>query len=159
VEDRDDSAEDFTQANKAVYLTGYHVAEQNIALKLKILLNSPSNLRQIDEEKALGWVQKRLDIQLTDKQKEGVKTAIKQKVMVLTGGPGTGKTTIIKAILEIYRRLTTRIVMGAPTGRDAKNVEATGWEARPCIGYWNGAPGNGIQEGRRSSPGRRRGYH
>jgi exodeoxyribonuclease V alpha subunit len=131
VEDRDASAEDFTQANKAVYLTGYHVAEQNIALKLKILLNSPSNLRQIDEGKALEWVQKRLDIQLTEKQKEGVKTAIKQKVMVLTGGPGTGKTTIIKAILEIYRRLTTRIVMGAPTGRAAKRMfEATGWEAK-----------------------------
>ena len=122
---------DSKEGDKAVYLTGYHVAEQNIALRLKILLNSPSNLRQIDEGKALEWVQKRLDIQLTEKQKEGVKTAIKQKVMVLTGGPGTGKTTIIKAILEIYRRLTPRIVMGAPTGRAAKRMsEATGWEAK-----------------------------
>jgi exodeoxyribonuclease V alpha subunit len=100
-------------------------------LKLKFLLSSPSNLRQIDEDKALEWVQTRLDIQLTEKQKEGVKTAIKQKVMVLTGGPGTGKTTIIKAILEIYRRLTPKIVMGAPTGRAAKRMsEATGWEAK-----------------------------
>ena len=50
---------------------------------------------------------------------------------MLTGGPGTGKTTIIKAILEIYRRLTSRIVMGAPTGRAAKRMsEATGWEAK-----------------------------
>ena len=100
-------------------------------MKLKFLLSSPSNLRQIDEDKALEWVQTRLDIQLTEKQKEGVKTAIKQKVMVLTGGPGTGKTTIIKAILEIYRRLTPKIVMGAPTGRAAKRMsEATGWEAK-----------------------------
>ena len=131
LEDLNDLKDDFTPNNKAVYLTGYHVAEQNIALKLKILLNSPSNLRQIDEDKALEWVQSRLDIQLTEKQKEGVKTAIKQKVMVLTGGPGTGKTTIIKAILEIYRRLTPKIVMGAPTGRAAKRMsEATGWEAK-----------------------------
>ena len=131
LEDLNDLKEEFTPNNKGVYLTGYHVAEQNIALKLKILLNSPSNLRQIDEDKALEWVQKRLDIQLTEKQKEGVKTAIKQKVMVLTGGPGTGKTTIIKAILEIYQRLTPKIVMGAPTGRAAKRMsEATGWEAK-----------------------------
>jgi len=131
LEDLNDLKDDFTPNNKAVYLTGYHVAEQNIALKLKILLNSPSNLRQIDEDKALHWVQKRLDIQLTEKQKEGVKTAIKQKVMVLTGGPGTGKTTIIKAILEIYRRLTPKIVLGAPTGRAAKRMsEAAGWEAK-----------------------------
>jgi len=131
LEDLNDLKEEFTPNNKGVYLTGYHVAEQNIALKLKILLNSPSNLRQIDEDKALEWVQTRLDIQLTEKQKEGVKTAIKQKVMVLTGGPGTGKTTIIKAILEIYQRLTPKIVMGAPTGRAAKRMsEATGWEAK-----------------------------
>ena len=131
LEDLNDLKDEFTPNNKAVYLTGYHVAEQNIALNLKILLNSPSNLRQIDEDKALEWVQKRLDIQLTERQREGVKTAIKQKVMVLTGGPGTGKTTIIKAILEIYRRLTSKIVMGAPTGRAAKRMsEATGWEAK-----------------------------
>jgi exodeoxyribonuclease V alpha subunit len=131
IEDLNGSKAEFMPNNKAVYLTGYHVAEQNIALKLKTLLNGPSNLRRIDEEKALGWVQKRLDIQLTERQKEGVKTATKQKVMVLTGGPGTGKTTIIKAILEIYRRLTNKIIMGAPTGRAAKRMsEATGWEAK-----------------------------
>jgi exodeoxyribonuclease V alpha subunit len=131
LEDLNDIKEEFTPNNKAVYLAGFYVAEQTIALRLKMLLNSPSNLRPIDKDKALEWVQKRLDIQLTEKQKEGVKTAVKQKVMVLTGGPGTGKTTIIKAILEIFRRLTPRIVMGAPTGRAAKRMsEATGWEAK-----------------------------
>ncbi len=78
-----------------------------------------------------GVNQKRLAIQLTEKQMEGVKTAVTKKVMVLTGGPGTGKTTIIKAILEIFRRLTHRIIMGAPTGRAAKRMsETTGWEAK-----------------------------
>ncbi len=131
LEDLNGPKADLTSNNKAVYLTGYHVAEQNIALKLKMLLNSPTNLRQIDEDKALEWVQTRLEIQLTERQREGVRTAIKRKVMVLTGGPGTGKTTIIKAILEIYRRLTPRVVMGAPTGRAAKRMsETTGWEAK-----------------------------
>jgi exodeoxyribonuclease V alpha subunit len=131
LEDLNDPKGDFIPNNKAVYLTGYHVAEQNIALRLKNLLSAPSNLRKIDEDKALEWVQKQLEIQLTERQKEGGKTATKQKVMVLTGGPGTGKTTIIKAILEIHRRLTPRIIMGAPTGRAAKRMsEATGWEAK-----------------------------
>jgi exodeoxyribonuclease V alpha subunit len=148
LEDLNDLKGNFTPNNKAVYLTGYHVAEQNIALKLKTLLSGPSNLRQIDEGKALEWVQKRLDIQLTEKQIEGVKTAIKQKVMVLTGGPGTGKTTIIKAILEIYRRLTSKIIMGAPTGRAAKRMsEATGWEAKTLHRVLEWSPkGMGFQK-------------
>ena len=131
LEDLNEAKADFIANNKAVYLTGYHVAEQGIAQRIKTLLSTPSNLRRIDEDKALEWVQKRLEIQLTERQKEGVKTATRQKVMVLTGGPGTGKTTIIKAILEIYRRLTPKIIMGAPTGRAAKRMsEATGWEAK-----------------------------
>ncbi|MCJ7493792.1 MAG: ATP-dependent RecD-like DNA helicase, partial [Deltaproteobacteria bacterium] len=131
LEDLNEPKSNFIANNKAVYLTGYHVAEHGIAQRIKTLLSAPSNLRQIDQDKALEWVQKRLEIQLTERQKEGVKTATRQKVMVLTGGPGTGKTTIIKAILEIYRRLTQKIIMGAPTGRAAKRMsEATGWEAK-----------------------------
>jgi len=67
LEDLNDPRADFTPNNKAVYLTGYHVAEQNIALKLKTLLGAPSNLRRIDEDKALEWVQNKIEIQLTDK--------------------------------------------------------------------------------------------
>jgi exodeoxyribonuclease V alpha subunit len=60
-----------------------------------------------------------------------VKTAVQKKVMVLTGGPGTGKTTIIRAILEIFRQITRKILLAAPTGRAAKRMfEATGWEAK-----------------------------
>jgi exodeoxyribonuclease V alpha subunit len=131
MEDLNDPAGEFVPNHKAVYLAAFHAAENGIAQNLKILLNSSANLRRIDEERALEWVQKRLDIVLSPQQREGVRTAIQQKVMVLTGGPGTGKTTIIKAILQIYRRLTDRIVMGAPTGRAAKRMsEAAGWEAK-----------------------------
>ncbi len=133
LEDLNDSKTDFVPNNKAVYLSGYHLAEKSIAQNLRALLGTPSNLRRIEEDKAVDWVQKRLAIQLSEKQMWGVKVAVTKKVMVLTGGPGTGtgKTTIIKAILEIFRRLTNRIVMGAPTGRAAKRMsETTGWEAK-----------------------------
>ena len=130
-EDLNTAGEDLKPNNKAVYLAGYHAAETGIARIIKALLGSASAIRPIDAGKALEWVQKRLEIQLAEKQLEAVKTAIQKKVMVLTGGPGTGKTTIIKAVLEIFRQITPKIVMGAPTGRAAKRMsEATGWEAK-----------------------------
>jgi exodeoxyribonuclease V alpha subunit len=131
VEDINQFEEEFRPNDKAVYLTAFHIAEKGIALKLKALLTHPQGVRPLDTAKAVEWVQKRLNLQLAEKQCEAVNTALKQKVMVLTGGPGTGKTTIIKAILEIFRRVTTKIIMGAPTGRAAKRMsEATEWEAK-----------------------------
>lgn len=117
--------------NKAVYLAGYFAAEMGIAWKIKEILRTPAGLRPIAAEKAMDWAQKRLAIELAERQKEAVDTALRNKVLVLTGGPGTGKTTIIKAILEIFRQVTPRILLGAPTGRAAKRMfEATGWEAK-----------------------------
>jgi exodeoxyribonuclease V alpha subunit len=130
-EDLKDPSVEMQENNKAVYLSGYHAAEMGIARKVKELLASPSAVRPIHAEEAMDWVQKRLDIQLAGKQQEAVKTALRNKVMVLTGGPGTGKTTIMKAILEICRQVTPRILLAAPTGRAAKRMsEATGWEAK-----------------------------
>jgi exodeoxyribonuclease V alpha subunit len=130
--------EDFSQfenetefRNRAIYLAPLYIAEKSIATKLKALLSCPQNVRPLDTTRALEWVQRRLNLQLAEKQCEAVATALKQKVMVLTGGPGTGKTTIIRAILEIFRPVTKNIILGAPTGRAAKRMsEATGWEAK-----------------------------
>jgi len=130
-EDLNAPGKEIVPNNKAIYLPGYHKAEAGIARKLKTLLASPPSIRPIQSEKALEWVQKRLDIQLAEKQCQAIKTALEQKVMVLTGGPGTGKTTIIKAALEIFRKITPRILLAAPTGRAAKRMtETTGWEAK-----------------------------
>ncbi|MGA3117908.1 MAG: AAA family ATPase, partial [Syntrophobacteraceae bacterium] len=82
-------------------------------------------------DKAVPWVQEKLDITLADKQVEAVKRACRSKVMVLTGQPGTGKTTIINSILKIYKALGVNILLAAPTGRAAKRMsEATGYEAK-----------------------------
>jgi exodeoxyribonuclease V alpha subunit len=117
--------------DKVVYLAPFYVAETGIAQRLKKLKESPSNIRPINPEKAIEWVQQKLKIELAQKQKEAVILAANSKVLIVTGGPGTGKTTIITAILRILQQLKLRILLAAPTGRAAKRMsEATGWEAK-----------------------------
>ncbi|MGA1868709.1 MAG: ATP-dependent RecD-like DNA helicase [bacterium] len=131
IEDLNDEGGEFIENNKAVYLKGNYIAEVGIAKKLKAIYNAPSHIRSFDISKAIEWVQKRIKIKLADNQVEAIKTAFQGKVMVLTGGPGTGKTTIIRSILEIFKCLHARILLGAPTGRAAKRMsEATGYEAK-----------------------------
>jgi len=119
------------EKHKAVFLSRFHLCEIGIARGLKNLIDSPKSLREIDSQKAIDWVQGRLAISLADKQIDAVRGAIENKVMVVTGGPGTGKTTIINAVLKIYSRIRARILLAAPTGRAAKRMaETTGLEAK-----------------------------
>jgi len=116
---------------RGVYLASFYVAERGIAQGLRRLGESPSNIRPIHPEKAIDWIQKKLNIELAQRQKEAILLAASSKVMIITGGPGTGKTTLIKAILRIFQQLKLRIFLAAPTGRAAKRMsEATGWEAK-----------------------------
>jgi exodeoxyribonuclease V alpha subunit len=131
IEDINHDFAEFQENNKAVYLAGYHIAEKNLATRLKTLVNAPQAIRKIDSEKAIQWVQEKLSITLADKQIEAVQRAAENKVMVITGGPGTGKTTIINAILKIFSAIKAKIMLAAPTGRAAKRMsEATGHEAK-----------------------------
>jgi exodeoxyribonuclease V alpha subunit len=117
--------------HRAVYLAPFYVAETGIAQRLRKLKESPSNIRPIHPEKAIEWVQQKLNTELAEKQKEAVLLAANLKVLIITGGPGTGKTTIITAILKIFQQLKLRILLAAPTGRAAKRMsEATGWESK-----------------------------
>ncbi|MDR3567738.1 MAG: ATP-dependent RecD-like DNA helicase [Syntrophobacteraceae bacterium] len=117
--------------NKAVYLAQFHVCETSIARRLGILSKGQKSVREIDADKALRWAQEKLSITLARKQAEAVKTACRSKVMVLTGQPGTGKTTIINSILKIFHALGVNVLLAAPTGRAAKRMsEATGCESK-----------------------------
>jgi exodeoxyribonuclease V alpha subunit len=119
------------QPDPAVYLPAFYQAETGIALLLSELQAAPHADRRIDPEKAIPWVQERMDIVLADKQLQALKTALESKVMVITGGPGTGKTTIIRALLIILERAGVRFLQAAPTGRAAKRMqEAGGHEAK-----------------------------
>ncbi|MEJ2477817.1 MAG: helix-hairpin-helix domain-containing protein, partial [Desulfobacterales bacterium] len=115
----------------AVYLTHFFVCETGLAERLKFLRTAPKSLRSVRVEDALTWVQKRLAIGLAEKQVSAVRAALTEKVLVITGGPGTGKTTIINAVLQIFTRMGVRVLMAAPTGRAAKRMsEACGRAAR-----------------------------
>jgi exodeoxyribonuclease V alpha subunit len=131
VEDLNESLENYRENNKAVFLEKFHFCETSIGRRLQHLLSAEKSIRKIQEDKAIAWVQQQLSIQLAKRQIEAVKSAIQNKVMVITGGPGTGKTTIINAVLQIYSRLHTKILLTAPTGRAAKRMsETTGHEAK-----------------------------
>jgi exodeoxyribonuclease V alpha subunit len=131
IEDLNDSIEEFQENHKAVYLAKYHLSESHVAARLKALTQSPKSIREIQADKAVEWVQERLAIELAPLQVEAIKRAVCDKVLVITGGPGTGKTTIIHAVLEIFSRLRVQILLAAPTGRAAQRMsETTGRQAK-----------------------------
>jgi len=116
---------------EAVYLAKYHLSENQAAMRLKALQVAPKGIRAINTDKAVEWVQEKLSMTLAARQVEAVKAAGMSKVLVITGGPGTGKTTIIRAILKIFSAITKSILLSAPTGRAAKRMsETTGHEAK-----------------------------
>jgi exodeoxyribonuclease V alpha subunit len=109
---------------RAVYLSKHHMAEKTIASRLRALV-AVRDENRVEPERAVDWVQKQLSIKLAKSQVEAVKCALENKVMILTGGPGTGKTTIINAILMVFKRLGARSLAAAPTGRAAKRMQET----------------------------------
>jgi exodeoxyribonuclease V alpha subunit len=123
--------EEVRENNKAVYLAGLYASETGVADRLRKLMKIPKQLRAFDRDRAIEWVQNELKITLAENQRTAVKEAVAKKIMVVTGGPGTGKTTIINSIMRIYGKLGQRVLLAAPTGRAAKRMtEATGHEAR-----------------------------
>ena len=131
VEDLNEDLNRFQPNRKAVYLTGFHVSETGVAENLSHILSARKSIRTIQVDKAVQWVQENIRLNLAQKQIEAIKGAISDKVMVITGGPGTGKTTIIKAVIKIYNKLGARILLAAPTGRASKRMsEATDYPAK-----------------------------
>lgn len=116
--------------NEFIWSRSLFLSEKGIAKECRRLLRGKSLLRSIDIEKALDWVQKELKIELAGNQKIAVGTALREKLQIITGGPGTGKSTITNAILRITEKLTKKIYLAAPTGRAAKRMtEITGKKA------------------------------
>jgi len=131
LEDLNENIDEFKENNKGVYLAKFHLCETSIAARLKTLSIAPKSIRGVKVENALEWVQKRLDIRLAQNQAKAVQCSLENKIMVITGGPGTGKTTIINAILKIFSKLKVKTLLAAPTGRAAKRMsETTGHEAQ-----------------------------
>ncbi len=114
-----------------VFLAGLHRAERIIAERLMRLATGTLPWPWIDANKALPWVEQRIGLALAESQVAAIRVALISKVLVMTGGPGVGKTTIVKAILRILAAKGTNLLLCAPTGRAAKRMtEATGYEAK-----------------------------
>ena len=129
--DLNEDIENYLENNKAVYLARLHQYETGIANRLKALLSTPKSIRAVDSARAIEWVQQQLSFQPAANQKDAVRYALENKVMVITGGPGTGKTTIVRVMLKIFSQMKIRIMLAAPTGRAAKRMnEMTGHEAK-----------------------------
>ncbi len=129
---------------EAVYLARLHAAERGIAERLKtMVLGGPRELpRSVEEE--VRWAETQLPFRLAARQAEAIGAAIRSRVLVITGGPGTGKSTIIKAVARILSREGRTVLLAAPTGRAAKRMsEATGMEAKTIHRLLSVDPRNG----------------
>ncbi len=113
------------------YLTALFKAECYVAERLLHLIEGDLPWSSIDIEKAIPWVEQKSAIQLSASQRHALSVALKTKALVITGGPGVGKTTLVNSILNIILAKQARILLCAPTGRAAKRLsESTGLEAK-----------------------------
>ncbi len=105
-----------------VWLKMFHICEEGIGKEMRRIQEGISSLRSVKTETAIPWAEEKLNIQLADNQKVAVGKSLFEKVHIITGGPGTGKSTITKAILLVTHQLTPKIMLAAPTGRAAKRL-------------------------------------
>jgi len=120
-----------TSSGKAWFLGFYFDAEKGIANGLKRLMNAELLPIRSDIEEQIDAMEREKDIELSDEQKNAVRNSLSNAVFVITGGPGTGKTTIIKAVADIFARNEFSLALAAPTGRAAKRIsEQTGRDAK-----------------------------
>ena len=116
---------------RCIFLGHLWSAEKVIAERLEALAVGKPTWPEIDAQKAIAWVEKKLGVTLAQSQRVAVKTAVSSKVMVITGGPGVGKTTLTNSILRILVAKGVEVSLAAPTGRAAKRLsESTGMEAK-----------------------------
>jgi exodeoxyribonuclease V alpha subunit len=122
---------DSVDGERCIFLAALHRAERAIAARIKALRSGALPWPAIDAAKAIRWVETKTGITLAASQREAVQLALATKVLVVTGGPGVGKTTLVNAILKILMVKGVNVALAAPTGRAAKRLsESTGCEAK-----------------------------
>ncbi len=136
------------ETGERIYLPPFYYAEGGIASKMRVLVTTPHDrldlYRTANWPSVFTWLDARTPFQLSDRQKEAVQRALTERVVVLTGGPGTGKSTVTGTILKLLKAKQKRILLAAPTGRAAKRLsEATGEPAQTLHRLLGWNPGSG----------------
>ena len=122
---------DTVAGQPCVFLAPLYYAEQSIAAQIQRLGTGGTTMPALDADKAIPWVEQKLSMQLADSQQEAIRLALSSKLLVITGGPGVGKTTLVNTILTIMTVKGVKPLLCAPTGRAAKRLsESTGREAK-----------------------------
>lgn len=116
-----------------IYPEYLYRAETGVAHMLLALRDHPESLGKVDEEKIMEEWEAEAGIELAEAQKEAIRSSLKFGVFALTGGPGTGKTTIIKGILSVLKRAGCKVLLAAPTGRAARRLEAAAGEKAQTV--------------------------
>ena len=125
-----EGAEGTEETGTAVFLRALHAAEAGVAARIRTLLIQPMLPMEIDVDRALDWFEKAEQLALARQQRQAIRAGLTRKALVITGGPGTGKTTLVRGIVKILEKKRQRVLLAAPTGRAAKRLaEATGAEA------------------------------
>ncbi len=123
--------EQLTAHAAMIYLPYLRSAEVSIARSVRLLASSPASYPDMDAAKAIPWAEERTGKTLAESQRRCVEAALTSRVLIITGGPGVGKTTILNTVLTIVRAKEVRVVLAAPTGRASKRMsESTGIEAK-----------------------------
>lgn len=137
-----------SSSDAPVYLSAFYVSEVGITNKIKEIIACPRQLKLVDADEIAAQAQSDLGITLSGRQSAAVKASINNKILIITGGPGTGKTTIINAIIKVYNKMGRKVLLAAPTGRAAKRItEATGREAKTIHRLLEYSPGGASGEG------------
>ncbi|AEV67602.1 ATP-dependent RecD-like DNA helicase [Acetivibrio clariflavus] len=133
--------------DNAVYLPTLYYCETGVAKRIREILSEKSKISAINIDRIVTRIQEEYNISYDEVQLEAIRTAAASKFMVLTGGPGTGKTTTTLAIIKVYQKMGLKVLLAAPTGRAAKRMsETTGMEAKTIHRLLEFKPAEGYQK-------------
>ena len=110
------------ESPRRIYLRSLYFSERDVAQSIRRMLSAPRRFRDIDARRAIAWWERRSGMTLESHQSQAIERSLASKFSIITGGPGVGKTTIIRALVDIYGERKLKVVLAAPTGRAAKRM-------------------------------------